>query len=96
MKAEHIYEDSASGRRDDRPGLEAYLKALRAGDTLMVWKLDRLGQDLRHLVHLVGDLAAREVGLKVLAGEGASIDTTTANGRLVFAIFAGWRSSSGS
>ena len=89
VKAGHVYEDSASGRRDDRPGLEAALKALRAGDTLVVWKLDRLGRDLRHLVNLVGDLTAREVGLKVLAGEGASIDTTTANGRLVFAIFAG-------
>ena len=85
----HIYEDVASGRRDDRPGLEACLKALRIGDTLAVWKLDRLGRDLRHLVNLVGDLTKRNVGLKVLSGEGASIDTTTANGRLVFAIFAG-------
>ena len=89
VKPAHIYQDSASGRRDDRPGLEACLKALRTGDTLLVWKLDRLGRDLRHLVNLVGDLTARDVGLKVLAGEGASIDTTTANGRLVFAIFAG-------
>lgn len=79
----------ASGRRDTRPGLDACLKALRRGDTLVVWKLDRLGRDLRHLVNLVGDLTKREVGLKVLAGEGASIDTTTANGRLIFAIFAG-------
>ena len=86
---EHIYEDAASGRRDDRPGLEACLKALRSGDTLAVWKLDRLGRDLRHLVNTVGDLTRRSVGLKVLSGEGASIDTTTANGRLVFAIFAG-------
>ena len=85
----HIYEDAASGRRDDRPGLEACLKALRIGDTLAVWKLARLGRDLRHLVNLVGDLTKRNVGLKVLSGEGASIDTTTANGRLVFAIFAG-------
>ena len=54
-----------------------------------MWKLDRLGRDLRHLVNLVGDLTKRNVGLKVLSGEGASIDTTTANGRLVFAIFAG-------
>lgn len=84
-----IYEDAASGRRDTRPGLDACLKALRRGDTLVVWKLDRLGRDLRHLVNLVGDLTKREVGLKVLAGEGASIDTTTANGRLIFAIFAG-------
>ncbi|MHB8285538.1 MAG: recombinase family protein [Caulobacteraceae bacterium] len=89
VKSAHIYQDSASGRRDDQPGLEACLKALRSGDTLVVWKLDRLGRDLRHLVNLVGDLTARNVGLKVLAGEGASIDTTTANGRLVFAIFAG-------
>jgi DNA invertase Pin-like site-specific DNA recombinase len=89
VKANHIYEDSASGRRDDRPGLEACLKALREGDTLLVWKLDRLGRDLRHLVNLVGDLTTRQIGLKILAGEGASIDTTTANGRLVFAIFAG-------
>ncbi len=62
---------------------------MRAGDTPAVWKLDRLGRDLRHLVNLVGDLTKRNVGLKILAGEGASIDTTTANGRLVFAIFAG-------
>ena len=89
VEPDHIYEDSASGRRDDRPGLAAALKALRSGDTLVTWKLDRLGRDLRHLVNLVGDLTKREVGLKVLAGEGASIDTTTANGRLIFAIFAG-------
>jgi DNA invertase Pin-like site-specific DNA recombinase len=89
VKAAHINRDSASGRRDDRPGLEACLKALRTGDTLVVSKLDRLGRDLRHLVNMVGDLTARDDGLKVLAGEGASIDTTTANGRLVFAIFAG-------
>lgn len=85
----HLYTDAASGKRDDRSGLEACIKALRHGDTLLVWKLDRLGRDLRHLVNLVGDLTKRDIGLKVLAGEGASIDTTTANGRLVFAIFAG-------
>ena len=85
----HLYTDAASGKRDDRPGLEACIKALRHGDTLVVWKLDRLGRDLRHLINLVGDLTKRGIGLKVLAGEGASIDTTTANGRLVFAIFAG-------
>lgn len=85
----HLYTDAASGKRDDRPGLEACIKALRHGDTLVVWELNRLGRDLRHLVNLVGDLTKRGIGLKVLAGEGASIDTTTANGRLVFAIFAG-------
>ena len=85
----HLYTDAASGKRDDRSGLQACTKALRHGDALVVWKLDRLGRDLRHLVNLVGDLTKRGIGLKVLAGEGASIDTTTANGRLVFAIFAG-------
>ena len=86
---ERVFDDQASGARTDRPGLAEALAYLRAGDTLVVWKLDRLGRDLRHLVNLVGDLTKRGIGLKVLAGEGASIDTTTANGRLIFAIFAG-------
>lgn len=88
VEANNIYEDAASGKKEDRPGLAACLKALRRGDTLVVWKLDRLGRDLRHLVNLVDDLTQRHIGLKVLAGEGASIDTSTANGRLVFGIFA--------
>lgn len=88
VDASHIYEDQASGRRDDRPGLTACLKALRDGDTLLVWKLDRLGRNLRHLVNTVHDLTARSVGLKVLTGQGAAIDTTTAAGKLVFGIFA--------
>ena len=88
VDANNVYEDAASGKKEDRPGLTACLKALRRGDTLVVWKLDRLGRDLRHLVNLVDDLTQRHIGLKVLAGEGASIDTSTANGRLVFGIFA--------
>ena len=84
----HIYEDTASGKRDTRPGLAACLKALQPGDTLLVWKLDRLGRDLRHLVNLVHDLNAQRVGLRVLTGHGAAIDTTTSSGRLVFGIFA--------
>ncbi len=89
VDASHIYEDAASGKRDDRPGLAACLKALREGDTLIVWKLDRLGRDLRHLVNTVHDLTARNVGFKVLTGHGATIDTTTASGKLVFSFFAG-------
>jgi DNA invertase Pin-like site-specific DNA recombinase len=89
IEAQHLYEDATSGKRDDRPGLAACLKALRAGDTLVVWKLDRLGRDLRHLVNIVHDLTACGVGFKVLTGQGASVDTTTANGKLVFTIFAG-------
>jgi len=84
----HIYEDQASGKREDRPGLAACIKALREGDTLLVWKLDRLGRDLRHLINTVHDLTGRGVGLKVLTGQGAAIDTTTAAGKLVFGIFA--------
>jgi DNA invertase Pin-like site-specific DNA recombinase len=97
-----IYEDRASGRLDARPGLDATLKALRTGDhdratrsngsarrcTLVVWKLDRLGRNLRHLVNTVHDLAKQGVGFKVLTGHGASIDTTTPAGKLVFGIFA--------
>lgn len=88
VEAQHLYEDTASGKRDNRPGLAACLKALRAGDTLVVWKLDRLGRDLRHLVNTVDDLAKRGVGFKVLTGTGAAIDTTSPNGKLAFGIFA--------
>jgi DNA invertase Pin-like site-specific DNA recombinase len=87
--AESLYEDKASGKKEDRPQLAACLKALRPGDTLLVWKLDRLGRDLRHLVNVVHDLTERGIGLKVLTGQGAPIDTTTASGKLVFGIFAG-------
>ena len=83
-----LYSDTVSGKRDDRPGLDACLKALREGDTLVVWKLDRLGRDLRHLVNVVHDLTTRGIGLRVLTGQGAAIDTTTAAGKLVFGIFA--------
>lgn len=88
VDAAHLYEDRASGKREDRPGLIACLKALRPDDTLIVWKLDRLGRDLRHLINTVHDLTGRGIGLKVLTGHGATIDTTTAAGKLVFGIFA--------
>ena len=85
---EQLYQDEASGKRDDRPGLEACLKALREGDTLYIWKLDRLGRDLKHLVTTVRGLSDRGVGLSVLTGQGANIDTTTSSGKLIFGIFA--------
>jgi hypothetical protein len=88
VAARRLYKDRASGRLDARPGLDAALKALRRGDTLMVWKLDRLGRDLRHLVNAVHDLSTSNIGFKVLTGHGASIDTTTSAGKLVFGIFA--------
>ena len=83
-----LYEDHASGKKDERPELSACLKGLRAGDTLLVWKPGRLGRDLRHLVNTVHHLTERGIGLKVLTGEGAAIDTTTASGKLVFEFFA--------
>ena len=82
----YIYQDLASGRKDDRPGLNACLKALQPGNTLVVWKLDRLGRDMKHLVNLIDEMSHKKVGFKVISG--AEIDTTTANGRLVFGIFA--------
>lgn len=88
VDALNLYEDHASGKKDDRPELAACLKAVRDGDTLLVWKLDRLGRDLRHLVNTVHDLTERGIGMKVLTGEGAAINTTTASGKLVFGIFA--------
>jgi DNA invertase Pin-like site-specific DNA recombinase len=84
----NCYSDRASGKKDVRPGLEACLKALRMNDTLVIWKLDRLGRSLHHLVNTVNNLSERGVGLKVLTGTGAQIDTTTPAGRLSFGIFA--------
>jgi DNA invertase Pin-like site-specific DNA recombinase len=88
ISPENIYYDKASGKKEERVGLENCLKSLRAGDTLVVWKLDRLGRNLKHLINIVQDLITRKVGLKVLTGQGANIDTTTANGKLIFGIFA--------
>ena len=84
---DHVYSDQASGKKEGF-GLEACLKALRDGDVLVIWKLDRLGRSLHHLVKTVTALSDRGVGLKVLTGQGAQIDTTTAAGRLSFGIFA--------
>jgi len=88
VEENNIYSDKASGKLDDRPGLEACLKALRPGDTLVVWKLDRLGRDLKHLVNTVHSLSDKRIGFKVLTGQGANIDTNTPSGKLVFGIFA--------
>ena len=96
IDAEHLYDDHASGRRDDRPGLASCLKALRDGDTLVVWKLDRLGRNLHHLVNTVHDLTARGVGLKVLTGQGAAIDTTTPAGNSCSGSSPRWPSSNAS
>lgn len=74
-----------SGRATERPGLAKALEIARAGDALVVWKLDRIGRSLAHVVGLVSDLQKQGIGLKVLTGD---VDTTTTTGRLVFGIFA--------
>jgi len=88
VSTEHLYEDFASGKNDDRQGLASCLKALRKDDILIVWKLDRLGRNLRHLVNTVHELSEKSIRFKVLTGQGAQIDTTTSQGKLVFGIFA--------
>ena len=80
-----MFTETASGARTDRPVLAQVLDQLRPGDTLVVWKLDRLGRSLRHLVDTVTGLADRGVGFRSLQ---ESIDTTTPGGRLVFHVFA--------
>jgi DNA invertase Pin-like site-specific DNA recombinase len=87
VKKENIYTDKISGVKDERPGLENCLKALRENDTLIVWKLDRLGRNLKHLISTVDNLNNKKVGFKVLTGEGTSIDTTTPAGKMIFSIF---------
>jgi len=83
-----IYHDLSSGAKDDRPGLIACIKALQPGNTLIVWKLDRLGRNLKHLITIIDDLREKHIGFKVLAGNGAQIDTNTPNGRMFFGMFA--------
>ena len=86
---DRIYSDIQSGSRfDNRPGLLSCLKALQPSNNLVIWKLDRLGRSLRDLVNIVEELNSRNIGLKVLTGQGAQIDTTTSHGRLVFGMFA--------
>jgi DNA invertase Pin-like site-specific DNA recombinase len=79
-----VFTDTASGQASERPELDRLVDQLRPGDTLVVWRLDRLGRSLRHLIEFTAALDARTVGFRSL-GEG--IDTTTPGGRLVFHLF---------
>lgn len=79
-----VWVETASGARQDRPQLAALLDYARPGDTIVVWRLDRLGRNLRHLLDLVDQLGARNVGLRSLTEH---LDTTSAGGRLVFTVF---------
>lgn len=80
-----IFVDTASGAKAERPGLRQCLETLQAGDLLLVWRLDRLGRSMAHLVTLVAQLQERGIGFRSIC-DGA-IDTTTASGELVFNIF---------
>ncbi|CZH09515.1 TPA: recombinase family protein [Legionella pneumophila] len=82
---DQIHEEIASGAKTARPVLDEIVRNLREGDTLVIWKLDRLGRNLAHLIHLTTKLIEKKVGLISLNDP---IDTTTAQGRLVFGIFA--------
>jgi DNA invertase Pin-like site-specific DNA recombinase len=82
---ERIFTDTASGARADRPGLEQAIAFARPGDTLVVWKLDRLGRSLPHLIETVRNLEQRGIGFKSLTEQ---IDTTTSGGKLIFHVFA--------
>ena len=79
-----IFEDKVSGVAAARPGIDEAVSFLRKGDTLVVWRLDRLGRSLKHLIELVGDLEKKGIGFKSLQ---ESIDTTNSGGRLIFHIF---------
>ena len=85
---ENIYSDKLSGKKTDRPGLEACLKALRPGDTLVIWKLDRLGREGMHLIKTVLDLDKKGVAFRTLTG--VQIDTTVpVTGKFTLYLFAG-------
>jgi DNA invertase Pin-like site-specific DNA recombinase len=81
---ERIFEDHISGAKADRPGWREARAALRAGDTLVVWRLDRLGRSLKHLIEVITELDGQGIGFKSVQ---ESLDTTTPGGRLVFHVF---------
>ena len=81
---ERIFSDKMSGAKASRPGLDEALAFARPGDVLVVWRLDRLGRSMSHLIEKVGELAARGIGFRSLT---ENIDTTTSGGMLVFNIF---------
>ena len=81
---ERLFTDTASGAKTDRPGLAEALAYLRERDVLVVWRLDRLGRSLAHLIETIGALEARGVGFRSLT---ENIDTTTPGGRLIFHVF---------
>jgi DNA invertase Pin-like site-specific DNA recombinase len=81
---EKIFQDKVSGVAAERPGINQAISYLRPGDTLVVWRLDRLGRSLKHLITLIGELDKKDIGFRSLQ---EAIDTTTSGGKLIFHIF---------
>ena len=81
----NIFTDKVSGTKTERPGLDACLKSLKPGDTLTVWRLDRLGRSMSHLVKWIEDLRSKQIGFKSICD--GVIDTTSASGELILNIF---------
>src|SRR6476620_9259005 len=86
-----VFTDTLSGATAERPGLTQALAFVRPGDTLVVWRLDRLGRSLQHLITVIADLEQRQIGFRILT---ESIDTTTPGGKLIFTSLGRWPSSS--
>src|SRR5262245_11557800 len=84
IACERIFTDTASGAKTDRAGLDEALRFVRAGDTLVVWRLDRLGRSLKHLIETISQLQDRGIGFRSIQ---ENIDTTTSGGKLVFHVF---------
>jgi DNA invertase Pin-like site-specific DNA recombinase len=82
VQERYLYQDVASGAKQARPGLAACLKALHPGDTLVVWKLDRVARSLLHLLEIMQDLQERQVRLQILEGVGAQMNPATSEGKL--------------
>lgn len=84
VSPDKIYSDMASGASDDREGLKYMLKSLNPGDTVVVWKLDRLGRNVKHLVNVIDELIKKNVSLEILTGACHGVNMTTPEGRMFF------------
>ena len=88
VSPEKIYSDMASGAKEDRTGLNYMLKSLNPGDTVVVWKLDRLGRSVKHLVNVIDTLIKKDVHLEILAGACHGINMSTQEGKMFFHLMA--------
>ena len=84
VSPDKIYSDMASGASDDREGMKYMLKSLNPGDTVVVWKLDRLGRNVKYLVNIIDELIKKNVHLEILTGACHGINMTTPEGRMFF------------